>query len=217
MTAVSEFASDIIADIPEIPVFVASRQVLRACRVLCERARVWRYDISLNTTASQATYDLSSLYTPEANVELVDIISMKPTDGRSPVVPVTKGWMDKNEADWRDQEALVATWFTLESNDTIRLIPTPSQTVTDAYDVRIAVKPKLDATTVDDIIYNKFYETVIAGAKSFLFLIPRKPWSDPNLAQFHLAMFNNGVIDAVPEASDDFQTGVPRKVKYGGI
>jgi hypothetical protein len=217
MAALSDLAADIIADIPEIPIFIANRQILRAARELCEESRCWRYDVTLNTVADQATYNLASLFTPEVNVQLVDVISMKPTDGSTPVKPITKGWLDINWADWRDDTALTATYYTLESNNTIRLIPTPSQTVSGAYTIRIAVKPRLSATTIDDVVYNKFYELLVSGAKANLFMVPRKPWTDLQMAQYHRATFLGGFPAAVAEAQDDFQTGVARKVKYGGL
>jgi len=85
------------------------------------------------------------------------------------------------------------------------------------YDARVAVKPALDAAAIDDIVANKYDEVLVHGALSKLYSIPRKPWTDMNLAQFHLALFRASFPAARTEAAEEFQTGIPRKVKYGGL
>jgi hypothetical protein len=213
--AVTTLVQDIISDIPEIPVFVATRQYLRALRVLCEQARVWRINFDVNTVASQDSYDISAYF--PSNTELVDILSWKPEDGSTTVKPKTYAWLDKNEADWRTQEALIANYYVLESNNTIRLVPTSSETTASAYHVRAAIKPTTDATQIESLLPNKYSETLINGAKAFLFMTPRKPWTDLQLAQYHQSAFLASIPDARSEAADEFQTGVARKVKYGGL
>ena len=206
---------DIISDIPEIPAFVAARQYLRACRELCEKARVWRLDGTMTVGAGSELEDLSDSF-PD-NTELVDVISIKPVDGSSPVLPKTQAWLDTNWSDWRAQEALVARYYVLKENNTIQLVPTPAEAVVDAYYFRAAIKPTLSAIEIDDLLVNKYSEVLIHGAKGYLFATPRKPWTDMKLAQYHTAMFIAAIPDARAEATDEFQTGVARKVKYGGL
>ena len=218
MALISTLVRDIISDIPEIPGFVAERQYLRAARELCEKARVWREDVSLSTTANISTYSLVPRI-PEYT-ELVDIISIKPGDGSAPIAAKTQSWLDTNVTDWRNQTALTAKWYMLTENNTIRLVPTPSDVVT--YQVRLALKPLLGTSEtgsqeLGDVVVNKYSELLVSGAKAYLFMTPRKPWTDLNLAQYHQAMFQAGIPEARSEAADEFQTGVARKVKYGGI
>lgn len=212
---VSTLVQDIISDIPEVPVFVATRQYIRALRVLCEKSRVWRVNFDFDSVAGKSSYDISSYF--PSNTELVDILSWKPAGGETTVKPKTYKWLDDNEADWRDQEALIANYYVLTSNNTIRLVSTPSQTVVDAYHVRAAIKPKVGITQIEDLLHNKYSEVLISGAKAFLFMTPRKPWTDLQMAQYHQAAFLAAIPDARSEASDEFQTGVARKVKYGGL
>jgi hypothetical protein len=204
-----------MSDIPEVPAFVATRQYLRACRELCEKARVWRVDSTMTVSASAEQQDLTTLF-PD-NTELVDVISIKPSDGSTPVTSKTQAWLDINWSDWRTQESLIAQYYVLEENNIIRFIPTPSEAVTDAYYLRAAIKPTLSATSIDSLLVNKYSEILISGAKAYLFMTPRKPWTDLQLAQYHQAAFLGGIPDARAEAADEFQTGVARKVKYGGL
>lgn len=214
MAQVSSLVPDIKSVIPEIVSFVAERELLRATREFCEETRAWRVSFSLDVTASTATIDLTSLL--PANTELVDIISVKPQSGGQPVVPKTYSWMDANVDNWRNEENADAQYYMLDGNNTVRLYPTPANTTSDKYYVRVAVKPTLSATVLDDVLVNKHREALISGALGYLFMLPRKLWSDMKLAQYHLSMFHGKLPSARAEAADEFQTGVARSVKYGG-
>jgi hypothetical protein len=147
----------------------------------------------------------------------VDVISLKNTDGGTPVKPRTQAWLDKNLSDWRNEENDLASYYMLDSNNTLRLTPTPASTVAAQYYARVAVKPLLTATTVDDVVLNKYDELLIHGALGRLYALPRKPWTDLQLASYHTAQFTLGIPAARTEAAEEFQTGIPRKVKYGGL
>jgi hypothetical protein len=216
MASLSEIIPDIRAQIPEIPSFVAQRQILRSAREFCEETRAWRYSFNLSTTADESLYDVISeaLLT---NVELVDVISIKNTDGGEPLQPKTFSWLDTNLSDWRSETATDASYYVLDSNNTIRLVHTPDATVADKYYVRMALKPLLTSDAISDVIENKYDEYIIHGALSRLYFLPRKPWTDFNLATYHRQKFEASFTLAQTEAADEFQTGVIRKVKYGGL
>lgn len=215
MATISDLVLDVQARIPEIPTFVARREFIRAAREFCEKTRAWRVDIQISVTAATPTVDISGLL--PANTELVDIISMKNFDGGAPVVPRTYAWLDINTSDWRSEEALDANWYILDGNNVIRFIYTPSTTVANKYYARVAVKPVLAATVLDDVMANKYDETLVDGALQRLFSLPRKPWTDLNLAVYHGNRFMIAIEPARTEAAEEFQTGIPRKVKYGGL
>ena len=215
MAAVVDLVPDVRVEIPEIPSFVAERQLLRAAREFCEETRTWRVSDQISTVAAIATINLTSIL--PTSTELVDIISIKNISGGAPPEPRTFAWLDENVSDWRTDTALDAKWYVLDGNNTIRLVPTPSTTTTNQYYIRIAVKPLLTAVTIDDVLVNKYDELLVHGALSKLFLIPRKSWTDTNLAAFHLSLFGGSFAAARTEAAEEFQTGIPRKVKYGGL
>ena len=215
MAVLTELVKDVQVIVPEVPKFVAERQLLRALRDFAEETRAWRVDIQVGTTASTATTDITSLL--PTGTELVDIISMKNSAGGAPVEPVTYAYLDENVSDWRGQEALNANWFVLEDNNVIRFVYTPSATEANKYYVRAAVKPLLTATAIDDRVVNKYDEVLVDGALGRLLAMPRKPWTDFQLAEYHFVQFESAKAAARTRASEEFQTGVPRKVKYGGL
>jgi len=212
---VTSLVPDIRASIPDIPSFVAERQLLRATRVFCQETRAWRVDFLMSVVGTVGTVTLTSQL--PAGTELVDIISIKNVGGGEPVEARTYTWLDKNTSDWRSETDRDARYYVLDGNNIIRLVPTPSTTVASLYDIRVAVKPLRTATTLNDVLVNKFDENLIDGALAYLYLMPRKPWSDTKLAQYHKAMFINSLPGARAAAADEFQVGVPRKVRYGGL
>jgi hypothetical protein len=216
MAALSELYPDIRAHVPEIPSFVAQREVLRAAREFCEETRSWRYSFNLDTIASIATYDVISSANL-TNVELVDIVSIKNASGGEPLKPKTFSWLDTNLSNWRGETATDANYYVLDSNNTIRLIYTPDATTADKYYVRMAVKPLLTSDSISDVIENKYDEFVIHGALARLYFMPRKPWSDTRLGAYHREQFELSWPGARADAANEFQTGVIRKVRYGGL
>jgi hypothetical protein len=211
----STYHPDLRAEIPELPSFVADRYLIRAAREFLEESRAWRVNADLSTTADTATVSLVSVL--PANTELVDIISVKDTLGSTPVTPTTFAKLDKERADWREETDLSAMYYVLESNNRLRFVPTPANTITAKYHVRFAVKPTLAATSLDDVVANKYDEAIISGALSRLFGQARKPWSDDRREAKHFARFQLAKSAARTEAAEEFQTGVARKVKYGGL
>ncbi len=215
MAALTDLVIDIRSEIPGIPSFVAERQLMRAARVFCQETRAWRVDFLLSVVGSVPTSVLTSQL--PTGTELVDIISIKNTAGGEPVKAKTYTWLDQNTSDWRSETDLNAKYYVLDGNNTIRLVPTPSVTTASLYDIRLAVKPLRSATALDDVLVNKFDEDLIHGGLAYLYLIPNKPWSDPGMGQYHEARFLDSLPGARAAAADEFQTGVARKVKYGGL
>lgn len=215
MATFDDLLPDIQVEIPEIPSFVAQRSLIRAMREFCEETRAWRISFNASTLADDPLLPLIS-YFPDFT-ELVDVITIKNVDGGEPVEPRTYAWFDKNLSDWRSDSAIDANYYVLEDNNTIRLVPYPTETIVNKYYVRAAIKPLLTTTTLDDRMVNKYSETLIHGALAKLYAIPRKPWTDLQLASIHDAQFRVKFGQARTEAAEEFQTGVPRKVKYGGV
>lgn len=215
MAALTTLVPDVRSEIPDIPSFVAERQLLRAARVFCQETRAWRVNIEVSVTQTVAKVVLTSLL--PTGTELVDIVSLKNTAGGEPVVPRTFSWLDENLTDWRSDTGPNANYYVLDGNNTMRLVPTPSATTAYLYDARIAVKPLRTAAALDDVLLNKYDEYLIHGALGYLYFMPRKPWTDLNQGQYHQAAFMNSWAQARAEAADEFQVGVPRKVKYGGL
>jgi hypothetical protein len=215
MTAITDLVPRVRAVVPMLPSFVAQQYILQASRDFFEFTRAWRTSFNLDETASTATYDISADL--PTGTELVDVISIKPQAGGARLTPTTFVWLDEEITDWRNTEANDANWYVIDSNNTLRLIYTPSTTTTDKYYVRVAVKPTFSATTIDDLMNNKYDQALIDGAVGLLSAIPNKPWSSGEMAAFHLSKFEAAKIEGESQANDENQKGARRKMRYGGI
>ncbi len=77
----------------------------------------------------------------------------------------------------------------------------------DVFKVTFSVAPTQDACEVDRKLYTNFYDTVIAGAKFYLYSMMDKPWSSVNRAQEYERRFLSGIRVAALETLTGGQRG----------
>ena len=76
---------------------------------------------------------------------------------------------------------------------TFSVYPIPNERVTNALTLRVALKPTRSATTIDDLIFEEYAETIGHGAISRLALSPDKPYTDPRLAAARAGLYQAGL------------------------
>ena len=54
----------------------------------------------------------------------------------------------------------------------------------------------MTATVLDDVFYDTHLDTLLAGAKARLMLMPGKPWTEMNLGAAYDAKFRQDCVDA---------------------
>jgi len=70
--------------------------------------------------------------------------------------------------------------------------------------LRVALKPTRSATTIDDLIYEEYAETIGHGAITRLALSPNKPYSNAQLAAARNALYTAGLNVARQRAQDGY-------------
>ncbi|RNM07940.1 hypothetical protein EF878_05440 [Dickeya undicola] len=85
--------------------------------------------------------------------------------------------------------------------------------------VLFAVEPRRDADEVPDALADDYTDAIAAGALEDLYLMPGKPWSDPQQAAYFRATFTDGYRRAYRDALDNspvtgFQNPVRRHEFY---
>lgn len=84
--------------------------------------------------------------------------------------------------------------------------------------VQVSTKPARTATTVDDRVFDDFYEHILSGARARIASTPNKPWYEPGIAVLHDQMFQNGIREArfkMKEGDADRSEGlVMRPISY---
>ncbi|WP_145526103.1 hypothetical protein [Yersinia rohdei] len=70
--------------------------------------------------------------------------------------------------------------------------------------VDFAIEPKRDVTEVPDVLADDYADVIAIGALEDLFIMPGKPWTDPQRSQYFGARFVDGYRRAFREALDNF-------------
>ena len=83
----------------------------------------------------------------------------------------------------------------------ISLWPVPQSDEDKAVTLRVALKPKRAATSVDDVLYEDWVDVIAAGAKSALQMTPGKAYGNPIAAKYNDNLFTAGVNRAMTRAN----------------
>lgn len=183
---------------PGCPAAVAGYEIKRAAIEFCDRSLAWRKPMTaIDSAVGVGEYTLPDVV---AGVMVAQLL-----EARWLGVRLTKKRPDELESlyaptDWR---AVPGTplYFTQETPNTVRLVPAPNVlTVAAINGLWAAVKPKDDATGIDDAVAGENYTAIADGALRNLFRSPKKPYSNPILADAHGAIFDSEIGNAAYRA-----------------
>lgn len=76
---------------------------------------------------------------------------------------------------------------------TVMFDEVPTETVT----LRVALQPSRTATTIPDVVGERFGEAIAAGAIARMLIMPGKEWTNPQMAAYHMGVYEAGVSDAL--------------------
>jgi hypothetical protein len=108
----------------------------------------------------------------------------------------TYKWLNENISDWITKTGTIADWFTMQTPTRIHLVPYPIEEQIDALLVKLILKPSEDSTSLDDTIFDGWFEAITAGAKYLLTIMLNKEWTDKESAMIYRAVFESEVIKA---------------------
>ena len=94
-------------------------------------------------------------------------------------------------------------YFYFDDSSSYDIIICP-MTIGDIINAVFAVTPTLDATYVDTILYDTWLEALVAGSKAKLLLMPKKSWTDPQLANLYMKEYRTGVNNARRQSRKEF-------------
>lgn len=118
-------------------------------------------------------------------------------DNGRPITETTEHWLDATIRNWRNQTGSTARRFFLsDSTNEIRFHPTPTADGDDEIFITANVTIKRDQTEVDEFIWERWEETIQAGALSSLLMIPGATWFNQQLADDMSRKYKRGVRNA---------------------
>jgi hypothetical protein len=191
MSALSAFLDDIMPDVPGASVALIQQAVRNACIELCRESLCYQHTPNAaDIVAEQRDYVLVL----PASTQVIDVLHAEVSDVE--IFPKSDAQLDALYGvygiDWRDIAVTgeVAYYqMTDQAKGTIRLVLTPLSAITGGLEVKLALAPARDASTVPDWLLTSKHEAIAHGAKHALFAMQKKPWSNADLAVFHGVQF----------------------------
>jgi hypothetical protein len=183
MAALADFTRHVRPEVPGCPEIQILDAVLHAGIEFCKRTKIMRETVTIETVADTARYDLTD--------ELVD--GAEPDE----VMNVSRGNnIDLSPSSEQDflanglEDSGTPQYFYLDGNDLVLgLKPSAAETLT----VTVKARPTEAATTLPDELYRRYRLEIAAGAKAFLMLMDKQPWTNLQQAAIHSAAFNLAV------------------------
>lgn len=191
MASLDDFFPNVTLEVPECPLVLIRHQIRNAAIEFCEKTLAWQYDCAaVNAVAGQASYTLSI----PAGTDIHNISSVRHNNW--PLTAVTSEWMNDNYTAWESETGVQASSVIYIPPLTIKLYPFPNTTGTGTIKVRVTLKPSRTALTLDDNLYNRYVESIAAGAKYRLMAQPKKAWTDPEMSMYYRGIFSKGINSA---------------------
>lgn len=193
MSAPSDFLDFLMPDVMGCPSALAKLAVIKASTEFCQETLAYTHEpTAIDLVANQRDYTLSM---PSASVNVVDVTHAAVSGVE--ITPQSDSQLDAkygSTTNWRLQATtgdVEHYQLTDASRTAIRLILTPAASVTAGLSLRLALAPIPTLATVDlpDFLFNQYQDAIIHGAKSYLFLMAHKPWSDPDRGAWHATQF----------------------------
>lgn len=176
----------ILAEVPGCPLMTVKTALNRAAADFCTGSLAWQEDLDpIFVAAGIAEYDLdvpagSQLVVIREGEVKLNGRKLLPIKAPAAIDPAVTG-LPSHYAQ-RDYGALL-------------LYPKPTEAA-GSLTVRAVLKPTLTATTLPDILIDRYYEAVTEGAKAFLKRMPNQPWTDPPGAATAYALHSRRTAEA---------------------
>lgn len=163
------------------------------------KARVWIVDIApVDVVAATAGYALIS---PVA--ETTPVLPLELFHGVTKLVPKTREELAREYGNWKDVDGM-PRFFCADRPRQFILVPNPTDALLAGITGQIAITPTRSAEGVDDEMFEDHVESIVLGAKARLFRMKNRSWSDRNLANDNLALFNEEIAKARLRAAKAF-------------
>lgn len=203
--SIDKFVDYVKRDIVGAPITLMQRDIVDAAIELCERTKIWRFEIdpeSVIANISEYEFDL-----PEY-ASLVEINSLSYLG--SPLTQVRSDGLDRERPNWRDESGAPREYTFLSGRSEITLTRKPLVTALFALKGQLTVKPERGATRLPKFLLEDYIDAVSDGAKSRLFGVKGKDYTDPKRETACFVKFQGAIDKLIPQG----QKGHARKARY---
>lgn len=193
----SALINDIVPDCPGVPVPVAIRAIREAVRTFCKESTAYRKRLAPGDITYAAGVYTIAIPTGSQIETIVSPISYDDTDAHVDIYGASPEWLDVHYPGWRtDTRSDLPGYFVTLTTNTFRFTPEDGTNRTAQLGISLVLQPDRTTTMLDDEFGNRWFDTLVAGAKYLLLVMPKAEWSNPNLAAFYKDKFENGIVEA---------------------
>ena len=162
---------------PLVPNLAIKDRVIEIARDFCQHTQLWNNVAltAIDVVAATADYDLASADGDIVGVDTAfyDEVEMNPSSPEDGDLVST----------WRTETEAKPQRYMVNQTDSIKLVYTPSASLTGGLVVYASLKPLETATTVPDFIWGTYKKVIRNGVRWLLFDLPGFVWSNPELAE----------------------------------
>lgn len=195
-TELSEFKKYISPDVMPCPDPIIERELIGAIMDFCKQTHVITKEFNVDLTDADIDTGLN---------DAVDIDIREFMTGYRPValVRINVDGVDyaleykevvNDISDWETIKSDNVKYFYFVDGNTIRVYDMDSGD--DNMFMRLAVKPTRSVTSVDDVLFDDHVETIAAGAKFRILMMPGKAWTDKASANDYFLFWRRGLTKA---------------------
>jgi len=202
MSTLRDFYIHIAPSVQGCPVNLINNAIRSAAIEFCERTNMWKYAFpEQNIVAGTDTYTFTF------PTGVADAMISRPTyvevNGLQ-VNPTNEEDLDNLQYLWRDATSKQPQLYYMDFDNTMILVPTPSENITDGLYAEAALRPTMTATTLPDWLFDNWSETIASGALMRLHSMVGKVWADPQVVSMHRAKFKEGISRAKSRTMKSF-------------
>ena len=188
----ASFLPRVLPFAPGVPDQVAEDAILQAAIDFCKRSRTWRTELpAFDIVANTATYTLAS---PRADAVISDVLRAELNGLDMPLK--TPDQLDDSWPGWKTAQAFTPSCWHMANERQMRLVAIPTQAATAAITASVALKPAVNATTIDQTVFEEHYQAIADGALATLLAMPDNSWTDDIRAMSRKAVFNGTIVSA---------------------
>lgn len=204
MKTYEQFLDGVMPYVPGCPVPMAINAIRESVIELCEKTLLLQRDHDpVDVIANTVDYDFDTqsgyrvFKIMRAWYKDVELIPTAPDDITDPALynqNIPGITLSKD----------VPRIITQKDDVTFSVLPVPKDTLRSAITMRVALKPTRTSTSIEDFIFEDYAETIYAGARFRLMIVPAKPYTNPDLALANQNIYVGGLNNARQRANRGF-------------
>ena len=184
------------------PTSIVKHAIRSACIDFCARTLIWKQDSTLNDVIAGL-----SMYTfaPPSGAKVVTPyrVAIKDADSGKDkeLAAYSLETLESFSPSWREDTSEYPDKYVLITDDTIRLIGTPTRDLPESLSAGVALKPTRDAEDCPSFLYEDWAEVIAAGALAKLHASKEKVWAIPELVSYYTKLYRDGISRARSKAT----------------